>query len=417
MNKKIQLLIVHYGDNWIRGSEVCLMNMIESLDDRYEPVVWTNNPALANYANANQIRVEETEFPTLVSLYSGQRKLDWSQWCVLYNKARYLIRKYHINLIHVNSGAPCQWMSMAARTTHTPMVAQLHCEYNLHDRFTLGLHAVPNIITVSHAVSQSLLDEGYGKHRLHVIHNGVPAQNADDIETLDIRQQLGINPEAKIILSIGSLIERKGFDRLISSLYHLRAQHIDCHLVIIGGGENQALLEQFADAIHMQDYVHLVGEQDNVASWLHGGADMFISGARSEAFGLVIVEAALAGLPVIAPATGGIVEVVKDRETGLLYPNTKDAVDHITHLASSIIYDPDYGQELAVAAKTYAERYFSVENNVSHIEAVYERVLMQPNQHRTIFGVIARCLRPIKTLFRKHLVARFLNRGASYENC
>ncbi|MDR9827887.1 glycosyltransferase [Vibrio sp. FNV 38] len=417
MTNKINLLIVHYGDNWLRGSEVCLINLIESLDDRYVPILWTNNPALVEYAKTNHIRVEETQFPRMLSLQSNERTFDWSQWCVLYNKARILIRKYHINLVHVNSGAPCQWMTMAAHTTKTPLVAQLHSDYNLHDRFTLGLHAVPNIITVSHAISTSLLDEGFDKHRLHVVHNGVPSQDCSEVESINIRQKLGIADSAKIMISIGSLIDRKGFDRLISAAYKLREQDIDCHLVIIGDGENKTLLKQFAQAIDMQDYVHLVGEQSNVPAWLAGGADMFISGARSEAFGLVIVEAALAGLPVIAPATGGIVEIITDRDNGLLYPNTQDAVDHIVQRVSSIIYDPSYGQNIANAGKVNAQRHFSIENNVSHIEAVYENVLLEPKRHRSVFAMFKCTLRPFKTLLTKHIVGRFINRGADYENC
>ncbi|QIA63630.1 glycosyltransferase [Vibrio astriarenae] len=417
MTKKIPLLIVHYGDNWIRGSEVCLMNMIDSLDNRYVPIVWTNNPAFADYAEANHIIVEQSEFPELVCLHSGQRKIDWNNWCLLFNKARYLIRKHHIKLIHVNSGAPCQWMASAARATHTPIVAQLHCEYNLHDRFTLGLHTVPNIITVSHAISQSLLEEGYEQHRLHVVHNGVPVTSKEDIEPVNIREELGINEDAKIILSVGSLIERKGVDRLISTIYRLREEGINAHLVVIGDGECKTLLEQFAQAINVEDYVHLIGEQNNVNAWLHGGANLFISGARSEAFGLVLVEAALAGIPVIAPATGGIVEVIKDRKTGLLYPNNKDAVEHITQRATSILYDQEYGQELAAAGLTHAQQHFSVENNVSHIEAVYEHVLLQPGQHKSVFSVFRCALRPLKTVWKKHIINRFFVRGARYENC
>ncbi|NMT19214.1 glycosyltransferase, partial [Vibrio parahaemolyticus] len=71
-----------------------------------------------------------------------------------------------------------------------------------------------------------------------------------------------------------------------------------------------------------QERVHFVGEQHNAGAWMCGNADAFISGAYEEAFGLVLGEAALAQLPIVAPKTGGIPELFEHNHSALLYQNS-----------------------------------------------------------------------------------------------
>ena len=68
----------------------------------------------------------------------------------------------------------------------------------------------------------------------------------------------------------------------------------------------------------LQNKVSLIGERDNAIGILRGTADLFVSAAREEAFGLVFAEASLAGLAIVAPNVGGISDVVVDKKSGLL---------------------------------------------------------------------------------------------------
>lgn len=417
MTNQVNLLIVHYGEDWIRGSEVMLVELLDGLDTRYKRFLWTNNPSLAQQVASKGIHVEFTPFPTLCSLYPKKRKLDLGTAISLYQRGRALISEHNIDLIHVSSGAPCLWMTLVAHQSQTPILAHLHCPYPLHDRLTLGLHAVPTTLCVSQAAAKPLLDEGYSLQRMHIIHNGVTDPDLHSIPSMDIRAHLGLEPKAKVLLSVGSLIARKGFDRLITAISTLNQQGISHHLVIIGEGPERQNLVAFARAANVEHLVHLVGEQNNVPRWLRSGVDIFISGARSEAFGLVLVEAALAKLPIIAPSTGGIVEVIGHQHTGLLYPNDQQAIEKICQHVNCLSNNPVYALRLAIRARNHAKQHFSIEKNIEQIEHVYQQLLEAPLERRPLLSLAFLWLKPLKTVVQKHCLPRFFIQGSRYEKC
>ncbi|GAK86838.1 glycosyltransferase SypI [Vibrio ponticus] len=172
MNKVKKILFVHYGEDWIRGSERCLLDLITHLDsERFEPIVWTNNSMLIPHLEEAQVDYHIDNFPILLGWHSP--KADINSWVNLVNKGKNLIQLNQIDLVHVNSAAPCQWMSLAARMCQCPMITHLHSDYLSRDRATLGIHLSPYVITASNAISQNILRDGFPQTRIKVVHNGI----------------------------------------------------------------------------------------------------------------------------------------------------------------------------------------------------------------------------------------------------
>ncbi|GEA59374.1 glycosyltransferase [Vibrio comitans] len=399
MHPTTNLLIVHYGEDWIRGSEACLLNLINSLSPSYRPVVWTNNQVLVRELTVKGIAVHSSSFEVI---NFQQSAFNIKALFELYNTASTLISEHNINLIHVNSGAPCQWMTFVAKAKRIPMMCQLHSPYNLHDRFTLALHSAQRLVAVSHAVAAPLLDEGYPEQNLTVVHNGVP--NIDLSQPINVRELLNIPSNAKVLISVGSLIKRKGFDKLIQALALLNSSQEQHHLIIIGEGSERLNLIKQIESLNLQSRVHLVGEQSNVNAWLAGGCDLFISGARSEAFGLVLVEASLAELAVVAPNVGGISEVIEHNSTGLLYENGDNEIQQIVNAVSQLMQNPASRQVMATQGKAVAQQRFSLEQNTCHIESIYSQ-LIEDGINQSWASWFSSLLRPFGTFFR----TRFLS--------
>ncbi|ULN62871.1 glycosyltransferase [Vibrio gigantis] len=367
------ILYVHYGDNWIRGSEACLINLIETLDrSRYTPIIWSNCGPLVEHFSA----ARDTSYYTPFNLLLGWRIPQFSvvSWFKQLTKAIRLIKQHNIDLIHVNSAAPCQWMCLAAKLCRVPLVTQLHSDYQLRDRFTLGLHLSPRIIGVSYDVCNGLLDDGYPANQLSVIHNGVTQYKR---KPKNIREELGIPPSSFVFITVGSLIIRKGVDLIIQALKQTNQNH-DCHLVVIGDGEERENLKTLISNLGMQQRVHLVGEQHNVADWLSGGADAFVSGARYEAFGLVLAEAGLAKLPVIAPFVGGIPEFVEHNETGLLF-TAENPINDIAFYMAQLIEHPELQKELGSRFYQYCSTHLTVSTNTQRFQRLYEEISNKPS--------------------------------------
>lgn len=379
------ILYVHYGDNWIRGSEVCLINLVNSLNRKqFKPVIWTNNSSLYSHLSTSELCLLSS-FNFLANELTPEANLN--DWIKQIAKAIKTIRENKIDLIHVNSGAPCQWMVIASYITKVPLVTHLHSDYNWLDRITFGLHLAPVLVTVSHAISFNLRQEGVCNTNLKVISNGCPTPNASNQKPFDLKEKYQLDDKDTLLISVGSLIHRKGMDKLIKVIYALKNEPHRYHLIIVGEGEKRAELESLCQQLNVADRVHLVGEQPEPYRWLMGGADIFISGARSEAFGLVLAEAALAGLPVVAPNLDGIPEVLIDKHSALLYED--DSISSIVELVLKISNNKELQNNLAAAAKYRVENKFSIKANTHSFEKLYLEILANPSsglpQIKTLF--------------------------------
>ena len=379
MNNKKNILFVHYGDNWIRGSEACLINLVASLNKaKFRPVVWSNCEPLAEHFKQQSVSTVHTPFQLLFGW--NDPRFNLYQWGAQLKQAIDLIKQHKIDLVHINSGAPCQWMCIAAKLCGVPVVTQLHSDYQLRDRFTLGLHLSPNIACVSHDVSKCLLDDGYPQDQLSVIHNGVVQHRTTN---KDVREELDIPQSSFVFITVGSLIVRKGVDLILQSLNRIQSQK-DAHLIVIGDGEDKDNLIALAADLDLTSKVHFVGEREDVADWLCGDVDAFISGARYEAFGLVLAEAGLARLPVIAPRVGGIPEFIHHNRTGLLF-DPSNPIDDMCHQMTRLMSDAHLRGDLASQLYHLTHSDLTIEANTQQFENLYRKVIKQ-NSSSSLFN-------------------------------
>jgi phosphatidylinositol alpha-1,6-mannosyltransferase len=139
----------------------------------------------------------------------------------------------------------------------------------------------------------------------------------------DLRAGMGIASGQRLILSIGRLQRRKGFDSVIRALPLLHQQGIDAHYVVIGVGDDREYLQRLAAELGVAERVHLLGHvgYEELPRW-YAACDLFAMPNRdidgdTEGFGLVFLEAASAGKPAVAGTAGGTGSAVVDGVTGL----------------------------------------------------------------------------------------------------
>jgi glycosyltransferase involved in cell wall biosynthesis len=377
-NAPITILFVHYGDDWIRGSEGCLLNLMRHLAPlRYRAVLWCNSPVLAAAAQALNVDVECEAFPLL---FGWQRpRWDLCGYFRLVRRGKQLVQRHSIDLIHANSGAPMQWLNWVARACHRPLVTHLHARYPLRDRITLGLHHSAMVVGVSKPVVEQLRQDGMPAERTRVIANGIDVDALETAPAINVRQHLQLRDDDYVIATAGSLILRKGIDVIMHALQRLVRQGVPAHLLVIGDGEERQTLQRLMAQLELQRHVHFVGEQPQVTAWLRGGVDVFASGAREEVFGLVLAEAGLSNLAVVAPRVGGIASVVKDGHTGILIPS-EDPEAMATALMR-LYQQPKLRSQLGQAGRQRVLQCFTIERHVAQFDQLYQQ-LLQHSQHR-----------------------------------
>jgi glycosyltransferase involved in cell wall biosynthesis len=168
--------------------------------------------------------------------------------------------------------------------------------------------------------------------------------------------------------SIGRLVREKGYDVLLAAL----ATVPDARLRLVGDGPERSALEAQATALGVAERVEFRGWQADIASEL-AAMDAMAVPSRLEGFGIVAVEAMLAGVPVVASRTGGMPEYIVDDETGVLV-DPDDEVGLASALRA-LLADPDRRGRLSAAGERYAQSHFAPERCARAFEELYADLL------------------------------------------
>lgn len=196
-------------------------------------------------------------------------------------------------------------------------------------------------------INQSKLLATINKEMM-VIPNGINLAEFDsNITEIDCRDKLNLPLTKNIILSLGSVNENKGPHILIKAIDMLVNEgYKDILLVIVGDGLFRAQLEKLVDDINMTEYVRFDGYQLDKYAY-YKAADIFVlpSIMKNEIFGIVNLEAMAMGVPIIASDIGGVPEIVKDKETGLLVPPNNP--EKIANAIMLLINNPQLSKTLS----------------------------------------------------------------------
>jgi glycosyltransferase involved in cell wall biosynthesis len=181
------------------------------------------------------------------------------------------------------------------------------------------------IFSVSESLRQHAIALGVEPDKIHVVANGVDIDTFYPLDRLEARRRLGIAADSKVLVSVGALVERKGFHRVIKILPELLKKHPNLQYLIIGGasaeGDMRTELEQLVSRMGLNDCVHFLGTMPpSELKWPLSTADLFVLATSNEGWANVFLEAMACGLPVIATDVGGNAEVVCRSYLGAIVP-------------------------------------------------------------------------------------------------
>jgi phosphatidylinositol alpha-1,6-mannosyltransferase len=186
----------------------------------------------------------------------------------------------------------------------------------------------------------------------------------DDQRKSEIRSQLGLDGK-QIIISVGRLVHRKGQDRLIESIAHLRAEFPEVHLLLVGEGPDRERLESIARRNEVRDAITFVGrlQLDQLPLYL-SIAEIFampsrdrLAGLEVEGLGIVYLEASGCGLPIIVGRSGGAPDAVIDGETGLIVDG--EDTDSIAEACAQLLRDPSRARAMGFKGREWVTSQWS----------------------------------------------------------
>ncbi|MFC6086329.1 glycosyltransferase [Sphaerisporangium aureirubrum] len=226
------------------------------------------------------------------------------------------------------------------------------------------------LVTVGAKVRDDLLAAGIGRPEQYlVIPPGVAPEPAPPRDVA--RAALGLPPDAPVVAFVGRLTQIKRPDRLAATAEIVLRRFPGCRFVVCGGGELREELERrVRDA---RGSFAFLGWRDDVET-VYAAADVVLLTSDNEGTPLSLVEAGMAGTPVVATDVGSVAEVVRDGETGLLA--RPDAAE-LAERTERLLADPALARRMGAAAKEWTTSAFGVRRLVADTEALY-RSLRDP---------------------------------------
>jgi rhamnosyl/mannosyltransferase len=290
------------------------------------------------------------------------------------------IRRAKADIVHLHLPNPAAILSFLASGYRGPVIATYHSDIvrqawmarAFDPILRLFLKRCSAIIATSPKyVETSQLLSDY-VDRCRIIPFGIPVEDfsaCDCSETASIRQRYG----GRLILSVGRLIYYKGFEYLIEAM-----RNVDGHLLIVGEGHLREDLENKARAAQVDHKVTFLGKIPNLVPFFHA-ADIFAlaSVARSEAFGIVQLEAMACGTPVVNTSLdSGVPTVSLDGVTGITVPPRDSRA--LAGAINTLLDNSELRQKYGRAARERVEKGFDQSVMLERTLNLYQQVLLVP---------------------------------------
>lgn len=260
-------------------------------------------------------------------------------------------------------------------STETTVITGVRAVPNEPNRFRslvrrVTLRLADHIVSNSKAGAEFIVDHGADPDRVSVVHNGRDLEAYQNGTACpELRESLGIPPEASVVGTVGRLIERKGHYDLLEAWPLVLAEHSGAQLMIVGDGPEREGLETRARELGIWNSVHLPGTRDDVPAVLDL-MDVFVFPSHFEGLPGALLEAMAAGLPIVATPVDGNRELLDNEESGLFVPvqDSEALASEICRLLPQKPLATSIGNEAAHVAATN----FSLDKMVEEFIDVYQ---------------------------------------------
>ncbi len=251
----------------------------------------------------------------------------------IFNPVKNLVKKNKIDIIDVHFAYPDGFAVMlladklglpfcvTLRGTEVPYEKSFYRRWQMRWVFKKA----DKIICVSQSLAKVALKLDAEPAKLKIIPNGINTDVFYPRNRSQARAQLGIAEDAIVILSVGGLVKRKGFHRVIRHLLKLRTDFKNIQFLIVGGGsvegDNSDELHAMVKELKLEDSVQFEGLQPpEMLPYYYSASDLFVLATSNEGWPNVIVESLACGTPVVATDVGGVKEIIAHDYLGYTVP-------------------------------------------------------------------------------------------------
>ena len=285
---------------------------------------------------------------------------------------RRFVRDREIQIVHAHMARDYPLAALAVGRSGKPrLVITRHVLFPMSNLHRITRRRIARVIAVSQSVAASLKEQGiFREEQIAIVPNGI------DLARFHVSSERNATGKLRVAI-LGELTPNKGQIEFVRAAQIVANEMPNVEFIIAGrdNSDNGAYardLKQLIETTSLGDCIQLVEAKIDVAEFL-STVDLLVSASRSEAFGLTIIEAMAAGVPVVATATGGASEIISEGKTGRLVD-----IDSVPELAAEILrllQNPQERRNISDIARQMVAERFSVQRMVSETEVVYAQIL------------------------------------------
>lgn len=329
-NKKIKVLYI-LPSLASGGAERFLLDLIYNLDlNIFEP-------QLLLFKDSGFFYPEAVSHGLKIKVFSKKFKFDLINFFQIFK----YIKKEQPDIVHTELGGDI-YGKLAAKLAGIKIIVSTEQNVSLNDRQIIyrlkkwTANWSDKIVAISSAVKDDLIKKyQVAPAKIELFFNGLDIEKFKQFdETRKERSEF----DPIIIGSIGRLSLQKNFSLLFQALARVKEKNFKC--LIAGEGELRLQLEQEIKDLGLSDKIELVGLKVDIKSFLTD-LDFFVLPSKWEGLGIVLLEAGVAKLPVLASATGGILDIIENKKNGLLFDN-----ENLDDLVLKLNYCLDYNNQV-----------------------------------------------------------------------
>ena len=373
--------VIHYVDSTLfGGAEQAMLHLAAELDALGYRQTILHHPSVGHGPLADRLH----------GLRIGRREVPPLRGRAAFRNARAFLRvlgdeKPEIFHAHLNWPLACSAGIVLAAMRRTPgVVATVQLFGDLPRRQSVSVlrRTVPRLVNryvaVSTAVGRRLQTElDVDASRIVVVQNGIDTERfeARPETKHSVDQAFGPGLRGPVVLCVARLEQQKGLTHLLEAA----AGVPDAAFAIAGDGPDRAALERQARVLGISDRVRFLGFREDVPTLL-AAASVFVLPSLYEGLPLAALEAMAAGKPVVATDIGGLDEIVRHGESGLLVPPADP--EALAGAIRSILADAELAGQMSVESRRMALARFSASRTAAAVASMYESVLRDPSRPR-----------------------------------
>ena len=287
-----------------------------------------------------------------------------------------VLREESVDIVNTHSGRDSFLAGVAARLSRRrpAVVRTRHLAMPITSRVSYA-YLPHRVVTVSGYVKEYLVREGVPGERIVAVPTGIDTGRfADVVAPPNLREELGLPPDALLVGTVSVLRFKKGHRFLLEAAPSVLARFPNTVFLIVGSGPQEKNLRDAIDSMGLSGSVRMLGHREDVSGILLS-LDLFVLPTLQEALGTAFLEAMATGRAVVGCRVGGVPEVVEEGKTGLLVPPEDPAA--LAEAILTLLADGELRARMGIAGRQSVMARYSVEEMCRRMWEVYRSLLSE----------------------------------------